>query len=82
MSRLAARLDRIREGFEEKAPAAALEVMHRATSDLRASGIEAGFPAVGSRLPAFELDGLGRRAEGLDRSLDVLADHRVEHRLP
>jgi hypothetical protein len=33
------RLDRIREGFEKQAPPEALAVMHRATEDLRNSGI-------------------------------------------
>ena len=32
------RLDAIRQGFEKQAPAEALEIMHRATNDLRASG--------------------------------------------
>ena len=33
------RLDTIREGFVKRAPAQALEVMHRVTDDLRRSGI-------------------------------------------
>ena len=32
------RLDAIRTGFEKQAPAEALEIMHRATEELRASG--------------------------------------------
>lgn len=55
MSTLQSRLDRIRANFEEKAPADALAVMHRATEDLRASGILDSIPKVGDVLPAFEL---------------------------
>ena len=55
MSNLQQRLDRIRASFEKQAPAEALAVMHRATDELRASGILDGLPAVGSALPSFEL---------------------------
>ena len=55
MSTLAERLDRIRTGFAEKAPAEALAIMSRATAALRATGILERIPAVGSTLPAFEL---------------------------
>ena len=55
MTTLKERLDSIRTGFESKAPADAPAVMHRATADLRESGIVGGIPAVGSTLPAFEL---------------------------
>ena len=55
MSKLQDRLDRIKKGFVENAPAHAQSVMVRATEELRASGILAGIPAVGSKLPAFEL---------------------------
>jgi cytochrome oxidase Cu insertion factor (SCO1/SenC/PrrC family) len=56
MTRLAARLDRIREGFLAKAPEDAKAVMHRATEDLRASGIVDRLPQPGSPLPPFELE--------------------------
>ena len=55
MNTLKERLDRIREGFESQAPERAKIVMHRATEDLRDSGILDRLPAVGSSLPAFEL---------------------------
>ena len=55
MATLKDRLDRIRSGFEDQAPAEALAVMHRATNDLRDSGIMDGIPKVGDTLPAFEL---------------------------
>ena len=55
MSTLKERLDTIRSGFEKQAPAAALAVMHRATDDLRTSGIMDGVPKEGATLPAFAL---------------------------
>lgn len=55
MSTLQERLDRIKKGFVESAPADAQAVMGRATEDLRASGILSRLPAPGDRLPAFEL---------------------------
>ena len=55
MSTLAERLDLIREGFAKQAPGEALAVMHRATEDLRASGILTRIPAPGATLPPFEL---------------------------
>ena len=68
MSRLAARLNRIRENFEAHAPKEALDIMHGATDALRASGITDRIAAVGSKLPAFELedtDGTLVRSEDL-----------------
>ena len=55
MSTLQARLDRIRAGFEQQAPAEALAVIERATVDLRASGILDSISKTGDPLPAFEL---------------------------
>ena len=49
------RLDRIREGFEKQAPAAALSIMHRATDDLRTSGILDSVVSEGRQAPAFAL---------------------------
>ncbi len=67
MSTLAERLDRIREGFEKEAPAEALAVMHRATDDLRASGITDRIPAIGETLVPFELpDTEGRTVSSTD----------------
>ena len=45
------RLDRIREGFEKQAPAEALAIMHRATDDLRSSGILDGVVGEGQEAP-------------------------------
>lgn len=67
MSTLEERLERIREGFEKKAPAAAKQVMHRATDDLRASGILDRVVKPGDPLPAFELeDTEGQRVRSTD----------------
>jgi hypothetical protein len=51
------RLDRIKAGFEAQAPKEALEVMHRATEDLRASGIAERALAEGQMAPDFRLEG-------------------------
>lgn len=48
-------LDTYRARFEAKAPKEALEVMHRATDDLRNSGILAGTVKGGDRAPDFTL---------------------------
>ncbi len=50
------RLDRIRNGFESKAPADVLAIMHGATDDLRNSGIMGRVPKEGAKAPAFELE--------------------------
>ena len=55
MNTLKARLDRIRESFNEQAPDEAKAVMHRATDTLRDSGITDRIPSVGDALPPFEL---------------------------
>ncbi len=49
-------LDQIREGFEKKAPPEALTVMHRATDDLRNSGILDGVIGEGQIAPSFTLE--------------------------
>lgn len=49
------RLDRIREGFEKQAPPEALAVMHRATEDLRNSGILERILMDGRSAPDFTL---------------------------
>ena len=65
--RLQKRLDRIRESFESQAPADVLAVMHRATDDLRASGILDGVIQPGDTLPAFRLpDVNGAQVESAD----------------
>ena len=55
MAQLQKRLDAIRKGFEEEAPPQALEVMHRATSDLAEILKSAPGLGVGDSMPAFRL---------------------------
>ncbi|MBW2367346.1 MAG: AhpC/TSA family protein, partial [Deltaproteobacteria bacterium] len=53
---LQAKLDKLKKDFESTAPKPALEIMHRATHDLEASGILDKTVKVGDRAPAFTLD--------------------------
>jgi len=60
MSNLQDRLDEFKKTFESgappyNAPPEAIEVMHRATAELEASGIEAASLKVGDRTPGFTL---------------------------
>ena len=60
MAGLQSRLDEFKEAFESgappyNAPREAIETMHRATAELRASGIEARALKVGDRAPSFVL---------------------------
>jgi hypothetical protein len=55
--KLQPRLDRIRQGFEKQAPSEALAVMHRATEDLRRSGIMERALQEGQAAPPFDLEG-------------------------
>jgi hypothetical protein len=58
---LQTRLDRIREGFEKQVPPEALAIIHRATDDLRASGIMDNVVGEGQKAPGFALqDSQGR----------------------
>ena len=52
---LAERLDTIRQGADKRIPPDKRVIMHRATEDLRASGILDGVIKVGDRLPPFAL---------------------------
>jgi hypothetical protein len=52
---LAERLDTIRQGADKRIPADKRAIMHRATDDLRASGIMDGVIKVGDPLPPFAL---------------------------
>jgi len=52
---LKAQLDAFRNKFESQAPQDALDQMHQATNDLRASGILSNAVSVGDQLPAFSL---------------------------
>ena len=49
------RLDAIRQGADKRIPPDKRAIMHRATDDLRASGIMDGVIKVGNPLPAFAL---------------------------
>lgn len=70
MTTLQARLDRIKAGFVKQASPEILEIVGRATEDVRASGILDRIPRVGTTLPAFEL----ADTEGVAvRSSDLLA---------
>ena len=60
MSQLQARLDEFKRGFESgappyNAPREVIELMHRATAELKASGIEDAALNVGDRAPSFTL---------------------------
>jgi len=52
---LAERLDTIRQGADKRIPPDKRAIMHRATEDLRASGILDGVLKVGDLLPPFAL---------------------------
>jgi hypothetical protein len=67
---LAERLDTIRQGADKRIPADKRAIMHRATDDLRASGIMDGVIKVGDPLPPFAL----KNAFGQEvRSSELLA---------
>ncbi len=60
MSNLQDRLDEFRKAFESgappyNAPHVAIEMMHRATAELKASGIEQQALKIGDRAPSFTL---------------------------
>ena len=60
MSTLQARLDEFKKAFESgappyNAPHAAIETTHRATAELKASGMEDAALKVGDRAPSFTL---------------------------
>jgi hypothetical protein len=68
---LAERLDTIRQGADKRISADKRAIMHRATDDLRASGIMDGVIKVGDPLPRFAL----KNAFGQEiRSSELLAN--------
>jgi len=68
---LAERLDTIRQGADKRIPADKRAIMHRATNDLRASGIMVGVIKVGDPLPPLAL----KNAFGEEvRSSELLAN--------
>jgi hypothetical protein len=71
MMTLQRQLNQLKASFEEKAPPEALEVMHRATADLRNSGILDHTLTIGDTAPEFEL----KNASGdWIRSTDILSN--------
>ena len=69
MIRLQDQLNRQKTRFEKNAPPEALAVMHRATSDLRNSGILEQVLKIADKAPEFELE--NTRGEWI-RSKDTL----------
>jgi hypothetical protein len=68
---LTERLDTIRQGADKRIPADKRAIMHRATDELRASGIMDGVIKVGDPLPPFAL----KNAVGQEvRSSELLAN--------
>lgn len=61
------KLDRLKENFKSRAPLEAQEIMHRATEDLKNSGIMDHAVKVGDKAPDFKL----KNTEGLDVSLST-----------
>jgi len=53
--KLQEKLDAYKAEFEKKMPPEKLAIMHRATEDLRKSGISDGVIKVGERMPEFVL---------------------------
>ena len=64
------RLEALRKSSETRIPAEAQAIMHRATEDLRGSGILNRLVKVGQKTPAFEL--LNQRGERVS-SAELLA---------
>ena len=73
-------LDQYKQDFEAKAPAAALEVMHRATRALAESGILSRTVKVGDMGPDFQLENTrgqkGSLGDIIDRGPVVLSFYR------
>ena len=67
---LAQKLDAMRNSFETRIPADKGAIMHRATEDLRRSGILDRIVKVGAKMPAFALANQDGRRISSD---DVLA---------
>ncbi len=64
-------LNTLKTNFESKAPKEALDIMHRATDDLRKSGILDGILNLGAKIQDFSL----KNAEGtMCRSKDILLE--------
>ena len=53
---LTEQLEKILEGAAERIPADSMAIMHRATEDLRTSGVMDGVLKIGDSMPAFALE--------------------------
>ncbi len=67
--KLQEKLDAFRKNFEKQVPPEALEIMHRATDDLRNSGIMDRALKVGDKAPDFTLRNTGGREVSLSQLL-------------
>ncbi len=68
------KLNALKANFEEQAPKEALAIMHRATDNLRKSGILNRVLKAGDTMPEFELENAqGNRV----RSKDILAKNKM-----
>jgi hypothetical protein len=65
---LKSKLDTLKESFKTRAPQQAQEIMHRATEDLKNSGIMDKVARVGDKAPDFTL----KNTNGQDMSLSKL----------
>jgi hypothetical protein len=68
---LQTKLNELKANFEKQVPKEAMEIMHRATEDLRNSGITEHALKVGDRAPEFELENADGR---IIRSKDLLSN--------
>jgi hypothetical protein len=62
------KLDKLKESFKSRAPEEAQKIMHRATEDLKNSGIMDRIVKVGDKAPDFTL----KDTEGQDVTLSTL----------
>ena len=67
--KLQEKLDDLKRDFEKKAPQEALKVMHRATDDLRKSGILDRIVSVGDKAPEFTLKNIREQEVNLSQLL-------------
>jgi len=74
MSTLQQKLNDIKSNFEKKAPENTLTIMHRATRDLKNSGIMDGVAKAGDTAPDFELTD---NDDNIIRLKDILAENLV-----
>ena len=71
MMSLQEKLNEYKAGMQKKAPKEALEIMHRATEDLRKSSIMESVIKVGDKAPDFELQNTAKKPI---RLTDLIAD--------